>query len=111
MLDPSYYGCNIQYNNLFNHVENAQNRAFLQTAHFSITSCELWDWLRNNSNPRNGFLFASSPELDKISEELFKHTINANHSGASYCIIMREMAFIAVNGYEKHVYDCLHASA
>jgi hypothetical protein len=40
------------------------------------------------------------PELERLNEELFKDPVSSGHSGASYGITMRNMEYIAKNGYE-----------
>jgi hypothetical protein len=77
------------------------SRSYFQSAHKAITRCELWDWLRNFEPEKDkGFMFTRDvPELDRLREELAKDPINGGHSGASYSITMRNMEYIAKNGY------------
>jgi hypothetical protein len=81
---------------------NDFSRAYFISAHKTITYCELWGWLKNfEPDPERGFMFTQGvPELDRIKQTLFKDPVNHGHSGASYAITMRNMSFIAKNGYE-----------
>lgn len=77
-------------------------RAYFISAHRTITQCELWDWLRDfEPDPDRGFMFTSGvPQLDRIKHTLFLDPVNSGHSGASYAVTMRNMSYIAKNGYE-----------
>ena len=39
------------------------------------------------------------PQLDRLRKELAKDPVNDGHSGSSYAITMRNMEYIAKNGY------------
>ena len=77
------------------------SRHFFQSAHQSISRCELWNWLRNfEPDEEKGFMFTRGvPQLDRLRKELEKDPVNDNHSGSSYAITMRNMEYIAKNGY------------
>ena len=96
-MDPSYYGLT-NNNNLFNFVSDKQSKEFLLSAHHAISSCELWDWLRNNTI--KSFMFNNSPELTRLQKAMDKDEINGYHSGTSFGFVLRQMEFIAKNGYE-----------
>jgi len=97
-MDPTYYGLNEQ--NLFDFVSNRQDKEFLLSAHRAISSCELWDWLRNNET--NSFMFNNSPELTRLHKEMEKDEINGYHSGTSFALVLRQMEFIAKKSYEYY---------
>ena len=98
VIDETYYG-----NGNFEFVRDKSQREFLKSAHKAISICELWNWLRIYEPPANrGFAFNSTPEIDKLEEQMWKDKINGNHSGASYGNIMRDMEYIAKNGYENY---------
>ena len=80
------------------------SRDFFKSAHQTLSRCELWNWLRNfEPQEGRGFMFAEGvPELERINEELFKDPVNGGHSGASYGITMRNMEYIAKNGYSVY---------
>ena len=96
--DELYYG-----NGDFDFVKDESIKEFLKSAHKSISLCELWDWMRIYTPPPNtGFMWRTTPELDRINKQMWKDPVNGYHSGSSYGFIMREMEFIAKNGYEKY---------
>jgi hypothetical protein len=88
-----------EYNFAF--ITNLQNRAFLVSAFKAITNCELWPWF-NDFDSSNNFMFSSCSEIDLLRAELSKDRINGYHSGASYGFVLRQMEYIAKNGYEKY---------
>ena len=63
-----------------------------------ITKLELWDWLCNYSPDKGkGFMWSSDKNITKISNAL-PHN---NHSGATFAYAMRQMEFIAKNGFDE----------
>jgi hypothetical protein len=101
IIDEAYYG-----NGDFDFINDQNLKDFLKSTHKTISLCELWNWLRTYQPPANkGFMWGSTAELDRINTELWKDPINATHSGASYGFIMRQMEYIAKNGYEKYKYQ------
>jgi hypothetical protein len=77
------------------------SRPFFQSAHRAISRCELWNWLQNfEPDEEKGFMFTTGvPQLDRLRNELAKDPVNNNHSGSSYAITLRNMEYIAKNGY------------
>ena len=64
----------------------------------TITKLELWEWLRNYSPDKGkGFMWSSDKNIKKISNALPQN----NHSGATFAYAMRQMEFIAKNGFDK----------
>lgn len=106
IIDELHYG-----NGEFDFVKDKSNRAFLKSAHKAISICELcelWDWMRIYEPPSNkGFMWSSTPKIERIKEQMRKDPINDYHSGSSYALIMREMEYIAKNGYNdfKNTYS------
>ena len=98
-MDPTYYGLNTS--NLFAFITDRQTQCFLLSAHRSISICELWDWLRLY-DPIHGFMFDKSAECQQIREQMKTDDINETHSGSSYAHILREMQYIAKNGYPQY---------
>jgi len=97
-MDKTYYG-----NGDFNFIKDESTKEFLKSAHAAITLCELWDWMRTYQPPHNtGFMWTKTPELDRLNQQMWKDPINSNHSGSSYGAIMREMEYIAKNGYDTY---------
>ena len=78
------------------------SRPYFQSAHQAISRCELWNWLHNfEPEEDKGFMFTRDvPELKRLNNELQKDPVNGGHSGASYAITMRNMEYIAKNGYD-----------
>ena len=77
------------------------SRPFFQSAHQAISRCELWNWLQKYEPEEDkGFMFTRGvPQLDRLRKELEKDPVNDNHSSSSYAITMRNMEYIAKNGY------------
>jgi len=88
-----------EYNFAF--ITDLQNRAFLVSAFKAITKCELWPWF-NDFDSSDNFMFSSCLEIDLLRAELSKDRVNGYHSGASYGFVLRQMEYIAKNGYEKY---------
>jgi hypothetical protein len=98
VFDETHYG-----NGEFGFVRDEQTKEFLKSAHNAISLCELWNWLRMYEPlPNKGFMWSKTPEIDRINQQLWKDTININHSGSSYGVVMREMEYIAKNGYNNY---------
>jgi hypothetical protein len=90
-------------NGEFDFVTDRSIREFLKSAHKAISLCELWNWLRiYEPEPNKGFIWSKSPELDRINKQMWKDPVNGYHSGSSYGFIMREMEYIAKNGYNNY---------
>ena len=73
----------------------------LQDADDAVTKCELWDWLKNVPTPTKedeGFMFSVDPNIMKIDKEMKLYDY---HSGSSYGWTMRQMEYIAKNGWES----------
>lgn len=88
-------------NGEFEFINDKTDREFLRNAHWAITQCGLWDWLRDYKPEANrGFMFSTSPELQKINKKMREQEIADLHSGGSYGGTMQSMLCIAKNGYE-----------
>jgi len=89
-------------NGEFEFIKNISTREFLKSAHKAISLCELWNWMRiYEPSPDKGFMCSQPPELIRLDKQMWKDPINNNHSGSSYGLIMREMEYIAKNGYNN----------
>jgi hypothetical protein len=98
IMDHTYYG-----NGEFEFIKYDFERNCLKSAHNAISTCELWEWLRLYMPSDNtGFMWSTTPELEKLNEELQKDPINGCHSGSSYGTMMRIMEYIAKNGYSQY---------
>lgn len=72
----------------------------LRSMYNTVTELQLWNWL-NLYVPEEGqgFMFCSQPEI----QEIIKHDPNAGlHSGSSFAICLREMEYIAKNGWNHY---------
>ena len=84
------------------------SRPYLENAHWAITQCELWDWLRTYSPPDGkGFMFSTTAEMERIKNKMNEQEIAGGHSGSSYGATMRAMEYIAKNGYETYKTECM----
>lgn len=107
MSNANYYG-----NGEFEFVQDSGHRALYKNMHGSITSTELWDWMRDFVPEEDkGFMFSKAPELDRISNKMREDPVSGNHSGASYSCIMRSMEYIAKNGYDEFKADYIRNSS
>ena len=89
----------------FEFISDINTRELYQNAHWAITQTDLWDWLSNYKvDKSNGFMFAESPEIDRINSKMREQPeIADSHSGTSYGITMRTMHYIAINGYDSFI--------
>ena len=66
----------------------------------TTTRLNLWNWFKNESPPDNdGYMFWGHENVNKISDGLEKN----DHSGATFGYCMRQMQFIAKNGFEEYI--------
>lgn len=66
----------------------------------TTTILNLWNWFKNESPPANaGYQFWGDENINKISDGLE----NNEHSGATFGYCMRQMQFIAKNGFEEYI--------
>ena len=95
-MQSSYYGINTP--DLFEFIGSKSDKEFYKSAHQAITNCEMWNWLRNYDT--DTFMYDNSKETKRIFTEMLKDPINNNHSGTSYGFTIRQMEYIAKNGYD-----------
>ena len=104
IMNDLYYG-----DGEFEFVKNTFNKSFLKSAHKSISICKLWEWLRFiKSSDNKSFIWSSTPEIEQFKQELQKDLVNVIQFDSSHCIMMRQIEFIAKNGYEKFKNTYLH---
>ena len=71
----------------------------LQDAYDAVTKADMWEYLRLPTTPgKDGFMFNADVELTAINYEM----TYTGHSGASYAWTMRQMEFIAKQGWEGY---------
>jgi hypothetical protein len=78
--------------NWIQHYPDEHSRMMVKDAYDVAVSLELLDEIKN-INPERGFMFTSSPIIDKISKNL-KYD---GHSGCSFGWTMRQLEYIAKN--------------
>jgi hypothetical protein len=84
------------YNVLFNTLE----AEMLRDADETITRLELWDWLKSYiPDQEKGFVLSKDWNLSSIIDNM-KYT---GHSGSSFSWTMRQMEYIAKNGWTEFV--------
>jgi hypothetical protein len=84
----------------FSFVKSAWDREMLEDAFQAVTRADAWELLKRPDIPgERGFMFSQNSEIDAISSFLAYQ----GHSGSSYAMIMRQMEFIAKNGWEIYV--------
>jgi len=68
----------------------------------AVTRTEMWPWMAAyEPEEGNGFMFSTHPNLDKINSVM--HKLYDGHSGSSYGWTMRQLQFIAKNGFDAYV--------
>jgi len=82
---------------------DSSSRIMYTTAHFAISQLELWDYMKKETE---SYMLSRDPEVYRISDKISQLGYNG-HSGASFGCTMREMQFIAQNGYDKFREDYL----
>ncbi len=84
----------------FSFIQSQNDRAMLEDAFQAVSKAEAWNLLKDPSVPgKNGFMFSQNPAIEAISA----HMKYGGHSGASYAFTMRQMEFIAKNGWEAYL--------
>lgn len=81
----------------FDFISNLSTRELLRNAHWAVTQCELWNWLR--AFDEAGFMFSRAPNLARIMDKMVEQPEGQLHSGSSFACVMRSMEYIAKNGY------------
>jgi hypothetical protein len=73
--------------------------AMLQDMDAAVTKANMWDWLKMYEPPADkGFMWDNHPNISIISSKL-EHD---GHSGASFAWTLRNIQFVAQNGWDKY---------
>ena len=80
----------------FSFLSSQNEREMLQDAYNAVSVSESWEAMKQE--PSEGFMLSQDGWLQKINEH-----ITFNHSGASYGWTMRQIQYIAQNGWEAYV--------
>ena len=70
-------------------------KAMLDDAYKAVSNTKLWKYIRDRDFNENGFMFCTDDELAKISAAMTYQ----GHSGASFAWVMRQMEYIAKDGW------------
>jgi len=74
---------------------------YLRNAHKAITLTGMWNWFGSfEPNDKESFMFSSHPNMKIIQNKMFEEDIAHGHSGMSFGITLRQMHYIARNGYD-----------
>jgi hypothetical protein len=83
----------------FDFIEDIDFRKSSELAYIAISELYLWNWLKLYNPPDNCFLFNLHQNLIEIEDKLFQN--GDIHSGASFSIVMQNMKYIAIYGFEN----------
>lgn len=89
----------------FDFIDCSMTRRSIENGCWAMDQSGLWDWLKNYEvDPSRGFMFSTAPEIITICDFMDQQNAPAliNHSGASFGITMRHLAYIAKNGFEAY---------
>ena len=95
---------NLQSSN-FDFIECSMTRSCIENGCWALDHSGLWEWLRTyNVDPSKGFMFASDPEINIIGKTMEQNgaPYQQSHSGASFGFTMRNLHYIAQNGFEAY---------
>jgi hypothetical protein len=83
----------------FSFIKNVIWRQALSNAYAKIESKNIWALFKETVPDNSGYMFWDHPILSNLSYELDSD----GHSGASFAICMRNMEYIAKNGWDSYV--------
>jgi len=89
----------------FDFIDCYMTRQCMMNGCWAMDKTHLWEWLRvYEVNPANGFMFADDHEINVISNMMDSSDapIQIGHSGASFGITMRNLHYIAKNGFDAY---------
>lgn len=76
---------------------NENDRIMYTSAHAAISQLEFWDFMKKDTE---SYMFSSDPNVGKIYAKI-QELGYTGHSGGSFGCVMRDMQYIARNGYDK----------
>ncbi len=83
----------------FSFISDYMTRMAIEDGYKALTISEQWAWLSGfNPNPQESFMLCTAPELTEIQAKM-----TVDHSGASFAITMRHLAYIAKHGWDAYV--------
>ena len=92
---------NIKLNNLiedkerFDFIKDDNNKEMIKNAYNAITKADCWNYMKKDVE---SYMFANDPEIWKITKAMADLGYSG-HSGFSFGCVMKEMQYIAQNGY------------
>jgi hypothetical protein len=89
----------------FAFINCSMTKACMINGCWAVDQTKLWDWLKNYEvNPKYGFMFASEQEINVIGNMMENNSApyQQSHSGASFGLTMRNLYYIAQNGFEAY---------
>ena len=88
-------------NGQFEYVQDTHSREMLVNAWQAITSTELWDFVKQDTDT---FMFSSDPRINIIGNKMVELGYGG-HSGSSFGWTMRNMQYLARYGEEEFKKD------
>jgi hypothetical protein len=90
---------NLYFGVVSDRYELENTRTMFKTAYDAITLAEGWSFMKTFNT--ESFMFGKTPpQLEQINKNI--HKLYPGHSGGSYGYTMREMEFIAKNGWDAY---------
>lgn len=89
----------------FDFIDCGMTRNCMKNGCWAMDEANMWNWLRYYEvDPSCGFMFASDPEINLIRNVMERNdaSVLIGHSGASFAITMRNLHYIANNGFEAY---------
>jgi len=83
----------------FSFLTNVSDRIAYDELYRAVTKADAWSWLKEDPGS-GGFMFNTSNNMERIYKNMDD---NHCHSGSSLAICLRQMQFIARNGWEAWV--------
>ena len=78
------------------------SKVMVQAGIDAVTGAEMWSWMAEyEPEEGNGFMYSDHPNLDKINDRM--NRLYGGHSGSSYGWTMRQLQYIAKNGFDAYV--------
>lgn len=89
----------------FDFIPCEMTRKCMQNGCWALDQTNMWEWLRAYEvDPTQGFMFSTNSEIYIIGNmmENLDAPIPMSHSGASFGLTMRNLSYIAKNGFEAY---------
>jgi len=78
----------------------ANDKEMVRDAINAVTRAEMWEYMAKPTTPgKDGFMFSTDPELGNINTKMRY----GGHSGSSFGWTMRQLEYIAKNGFDAYV--------